>query len=300
MAKSLKDILTGIKASKIRPGRTGEKPGVDYDSKSKPDRDFVRGHDTQEHGDRVGNGPEVYSGSKVKKALDDPKNSRLRPKEGVYEETEKVDEDYHPSIEFHVVHRDTGAVKGRYSTVKRARSGADKADNQHGSYAHGIKYFNKDTKQYVDHKDSYVKEDVDLILEHIARPEKEVLPHHKVLGEHGFNMVGKFTGRYQDGADHVYKKSCKSSVGLVDHKLVTRSPDGTWAHYSNRENGSFKHSGLEGKGHESLKKLMECLSSHPLEEELGTSDVHPVPSLGSTASYPGGFGYQNTDTPATI
>ena len=65
MPKTLKDILNGVKASKIVPGSTGDEPGVDYDPKSKDEREFVKKHSTEKHEDRVGNKSDVYSATNV-------------------------------------------------------------------------------------------------------------------------------------------------------------------------------------------------------------------------------------------
>jgi hypothetical protein len=66
----------------------------------------------------------------------------------------ELEEDYHPEVEFHVADKDSGHVKGKYNTIKRARNAKDKHDNAHGSYQHTIKYYHKDKKQYVDFKDT--------------------------------------------------------------------------------------------------------------------------------------------------
>lgn len=62
MAKSLKDILAGVKSSKVVPGSTGVDPGVDYMPKAPAEQDFVAKHKTEKHADRVGNGDDVYKG----------------------------------------------------------------------------------------------------------------------------------------------------------------------------------------------------------------------------------------------
>lgn len=76
MAKSLSDILKGVKKSKIEDGSLGKEPGVDYSPKAPAERKFVSFHKVEKHEDRVGNGPEVYSGSKQKevKGKDKPVN----------------------------------------------------------------------------------------------------------------------------------------------------------------------------------------------------------------------------------
>ena len=62
MAKTLNDILKGVKASRIVPGSTGKDPGVDYAPKAKAEQDFVAKHKTEKHADRVGNNDDVYQG----------------------------------------------------------------------------------------------------------------------------------------------------------------------------------------------------------------------------------------------
>jgi len=69
MAKTLKDILNGVKASKVVPGSTGKDPGVDYEPKAPNDQEFVKLHKTEKHSDRVGNGDDVYQATNIKPAL---------------------------------------------------------------------------------------------------------------------------------------------------------------------------------------------------------------------------------------
>lgn len=67
MAKSLTDILKGVKKSKVEAGSTGDQPGVDYAPKSQGDRDFVASHKVEKHEDRVGNDDKLYKASNVKR-----------------------------------------------------------------------------------------------------------------------------------------------------------------------------------------------------------------------------------------
>jgi len=90
MPKSLKAILTGVKSSKTVPGSTGTDPGVDYDPKPGDEQKFVAIHKTEKHADRVGNGPDLYSGSKVKYSLDTPQNVRMGKKQKESEKDEFV------------------------------------------------------------------------------------------------------------------------------------------------------------------------------------------------------------------
>ena len=86
MAKSLKDILAGVKSSKVKAGSTGTQPGVDYDPKAPAEQDFVAKHKTEVHADRVGNGDDVYKG-KTKEAKYPKQDAK------VYEETEASDDE---------------------------------------------------------------------------------------------------------------------------------------------------------------------------------------------------------------
>jgi len=93
--KDAKFDLKGVKKSSIEAGSLGDDPGVDYDPKAKADRDFVALHKTEKHADRVGNGEDVYAGSKVKYSLDTKQNARRgntqKEAEKVYEAKEKED-----------------------------------------------------------------------------------------------------------------------------------------------------------------------------------------------------------------
>ena len=81
MAKPLKDILAGVRKSKVVPGSTGKDPGVDYAPKAKSEQDFVAQHEVEKHEDRVGNGDDVYKGT-TKYALDkEDKHGHKKPKD---------------------------------------------------------------------------------------------------------------------------------------------------------------------------------------------------------------------------
>lgn len=69
MAKSLKDILNGVKASKVVPGSTGSDPGVDYAPKAPAEQEFVKKHSREKHADRVGNGDDIYQATNIKHSL---------------------------------------------------------------------------------------------------------------------------------------------------------------------------------------------------------------------------------------
>jgi hypothetical protein len=70
MPKLLKDILAGVKSSKVTPGSVGKNPHVDYEPKAPAEQNWIKTHSIEKHDDRVGNGPEVYQGSTVKYSMD--------------------------------------------------------------------------------------------------------------------------------------------------------------------------------------------------------------------------------------
>jgi hypothetical protein len=69
MPKLLKDILDGVKKSKIVPGSTGSDPGVDYAPKAPNEQEFVKKHKREEHADRVGNGDDIYQATNIKSSI---------------------------------------------------------------------------------------------------------------------------------------------------------------------------------------------------------------------------------------
>ena len=80
MAKSLKEILSGVKSSKIETGSTGDEPGVDYAPKAPAEQDFVKKHKTEKHADRVSNGDDVYNATNVKHSqIKDAKHGYKNP-----------------------------------------------------------------------------------------------------------------------------------------------------------------------------------------------------------------------------
>jgi hypothetical protein len=82
MAKQLKDILAGVKSSKIVPGSTGSDPGVDYAPKAPNEQKFVKKHSTEKHADRVGNGDDVYQATNVKHSqVADVKHGYKKPED---------------------------------------------------------------------------------------------------------------------------------------------------------------------------------------------------------------------------
>jgi hypothetical protein len=93
MAKQLKDVLKGVKTSKVVPGSTGKDPGVDYEPKAPNEQEFVKLHKTEKHADRVGNGDDVYQATNVKYSLESPKETKhgykLKQAEKVNEAKEK-------------------------------------------------------------------------------------------------------------------------------------------------------------------------------------------------------------------
>lgn len=82
MPKSLKDILSGVKSSKVVPGSTGSEPGVDYAPKAPAEQDVVKKHKVEKHADRVGNGDDVYQATNVKHSqIKDAKHGYKKPED---------------------------------------------------------------------------------------------------------------------------------------------------------------------------------------------------------------------------
>lgn len=130
MAKPLSDILKGVKTSKIEPGSTGKRPGVDYAPKSKGDQDFVAKHKTEKHADRVGNEDDVYKGT-TKYVLDKASENKHGYDE---DESEKVYE----SLEEATVKQ----VNDRMDSLVAAKK-AEKAGNKQAQYMHMADYHRK-------------------------------------------------------------------------------------------------------------------------------------------------------------
>lgn len=96
MAKSLSEILKGVKKSSTAKLTTGSQPGVDYAGKMKDERDFVAQHSLEKHDDRVGNGEDVYAASKVKKAEMKRHGHDPKPKDVLaYNKAQQVSENKH-------------------------------------------------------------------------------------------------------------------------------------------------------------------------------------------------------------
>jgi hypothetical protein len=92
MAKTLKQILDGVKSSKIKnKDILGTKPGVDYSPKAGDERKFADKHEIEKHADRVGNGDDIYQGTNVKYSMDTSQMKNFGHSkdedEKVYEET---------------------------------------------------------------------------------------------------------------------------------------------------------------------------------------------------------------------
>jgi len=82
MPKLLKDILNGVKKSKIVPGSTGSDPGVDYAPKAPNEQEFVKKHEREKHDDRVGNGDDIYQATNIKHSqVNDPKHGYKKPQD---------------------------------------------------------------------------------------------------------------------------------------------------------------------------------------------------------------------------
>jgi len=71
MAKTLKQILDGVKSSKIKDKDIlGSKPGVDYRPKSGDEQKFADKHKIEQHADRVGNEDDIYQANNINYTMD--------------------------------------------------------------------------------------------------------------------------------------------------------------------------------------------------------------------------------------
>lgn len=79
--KKYSDVIAGkLPASEINALTLGKEPGVDYAPKMADEREFVTSHSVEKFPDRVGNGPDVYNGAKIKQAIDDRHGHIPNPK----------------------------------------------------------------------------------------------------------------------------------------------------------------------------------------------------------------------------
>ena len=134
MAKPLSDILKGVKTSKIEPGSTGKRPGVDYAPKSKGDQDFVAKHKTEKHADRVGNEDDVYKGN-TKYVLDKAS-----------EKLHGNDEDNSIKVHESIIEATVKQINDRMDSLMSARK-AEKTGNKQAQYMHMANYHSKFSTQ---------------------------------------------------------------------------------------------------------------------------------------------------------
>ena len=95
MTKQLKDILAGVKSSKISKQALGKDPGVDFRPHSGGEQDFADKHEIEKHEDRVGNGDDVYAASNMKRALlkkNNPEHGYIKPQDKKVYEAKKVED----------------------------------------------------------------------------------------------------------------------------------------------------------------------------------------------------------------
>lgn len=86
MAKALKDILAGVKSSKTEP--MDLKDLAMSPEGNKGELDFAKKHNIEKHDDRAGNDDHIYQGTTKK-------TTKYKfQKDGVYEESEELDEKY--------------------------------------------------------------------------------------------------------------------------------------------------------------------------------------------------------------
>lgn len=89
--KSLKDILNGVKKSKVVDASTGDDPGVDYAPSAEGEKKFIAKHKIEKHADRVGNDEVPYKASNKQAPMKN--HGHAAPKDSkVYEEVEPIEE----------------------------------------------------------------------------------------------------------------------------------------------------------------------------------------------------------------
>lgn len=120
MPKLLKDILNGVKKSKIVPGSTGSDPGVDYAPKAPNEQEFVKKHEREKHEDRVGNGDDIYQATNIKHSQnDEPKHGYKKPQDKNVNEAKLSPEDFMKGAR----RAGTGSDEDLKSSMNRKRSG---------------------------------------------------------------------------------------------------------------------------------------------------------------------------------
>lgn len=192
MPKSLKDILAGVKSSKVVPGSTGSDPGVDYAPKAPNEQEFVKKHKVEKHADRVGNGDDVYQATNVKHSqIKDTKHGYKKPQDQKVNEEEELAEarpgsydDYPDSW-----HHDAYWQRGRGSVHTYGNH-----NNQHGHivakvdpktksrvwHAHAYGDFDRRVNDYAQHKTidaakKWVqKRSVELVKQHHQSKKKKI------------------------------------------------------------------------------------------------------------------------------
>ena len=137
MAKKLTDIvkskdkrLESVKASKVSPGSTGERPGVDYKPKAPSEQEFVDLHNIEKHAGRAGNSIGVYDGGPVKYSMDDSRMKNFGHKKGKDEEVNAVGESFNPLMQ-HDVDTLKGIHRRMSDALDRAHPNAKYSDISH-------------------------------------------------------------------------------------------------------------------------------------------------------------------------
>jgi hypothetical protein len=144
--KKYSDVIAGkLPASEVSDLTLGKEPGVDYAPKMADEREFVASHSVEKHPDRVGNGPDVYNGAKVKQAIDDRHGHIPNPKSKnqytqANEETEN-DDGWYAHKEMHgskAVSKEDWKKGWRLNSkgekVKKAKSLKEVKDNREYDY----------------------------------------------------------------------------------------------------------------------------------------------------------------------
>lgn len=216
MAKQLKDILNGKKASKTEKLKLGDAPGVDYAPKPEAEQNWLDNHTVEKHADRVGNEDDVYNASNIKRAElgrhgHVPKPKDLKAYTSANEELTGLDAllaQLDEALILESENKKTEAFMAR-ELLTKIKADKDKAKLEKKEITESCTFENL----------------------------------HNTLANKGFQK----THTIHDGDDdtHLYKKA--GSLYSHEHLVVHRKKAGTsWYH------GGSKASGKEGKGNDSL------------------------------------------------
>ena len=251
MAKKLSDVLKGVKSSKVVPGSTGTDPGVDYDPKAGDEQKFVAKHKTEKWASRKGNGPDLYSATNIKYALDDKKREpRHGHKRGddqdVYEATQAQKD---------AVSAQLGSmIPGKISTKVNLNRGTLRADK---------------TRKIIREVDTS-KRNEPTIKGPIALPNPA---DPSSLG--GMNSADKLGGSGSSNKSAILKKlGMKEEADQIDEVLTKKTPIGSWIH-------DFVHSdNLKFAGKSRKERMKQAVGAYYAKQRNEEVELDEANSLG--------------------